>query len=125
MSPHKVFLLFFLFFYTSMFFSFLSSCFNVFFPLLFIFSAEVVFSSLFHSHLNGFSHQFSFLFSYLHYTTIHSLTTFLPCYSLPSSAAFSFPFHASSHQPDPNALRHQSTPQLHLPVACALPAAFQ
>src|SRR5258707_8616797 len=56
-------------------------------------------------------------FSYLHYTMIHSLTTFLPCYSLPSasspspspsslsssslpsSAAFSFPFHMGPPPP--------------------------
>src|SRR5258708_40106999 len=84
-----------------MFFSFLSSCFNVFFPLLFIFSAEVVFSSLFHSLLNGFSHQFSFLFSYLHYTTIHSLTTFLPSYSPPP--------HYPHHQPSLFLSMHRAT----------------
>src|SRR5258708_3114214 len=104
-------------FYTSMFFSFLSSCFNVFF----FFS-----SSFFHPNFFHFSFPFPlkfflspifFPFSYLHYTMIHSLTPFPPHYSLPSaslpspsssslsspslpsSAAFSFPLHMDPPPP--------------------------
>src|SRR5258707_12976531 len=134
MSPHKVscFLSLFLcfnvfllsFLHASMFFSFLffllQCLFFVFSPLHF-FQLKLFSVSLFLPLPNAFSHHFSFHFlSQL--TMIHSITTFLPHYSLPSaslpspsssslssslplSAAFSFPFHVDLPPPPPPPLQ--------------------
>src|SRR5258708_27520300 len=113
-----------------MFFSFLffllQCLFFVFSPLHF-FQLKLFSVSLFLPHPNAFSHHFSFHFlSPL--TMIHSITTFLPHYSLPSasfpspsssslssslplSAAFSFPFHVDLPPPTLPSIKPPTRPK--------------
>src|SRR5260221_10110113 len=128
MSPHKVssFLSLFLCFNVFLLSFLLASMFVFVFSPLHFFQLKLFSVSLFLPHPNAFSHHFSFLFlSPL--TMIHSLTTFPPCYSpplaslpppsssslsssLPSSAAFSFPFCMDLPPPPPPRLTPPTPP---------------